>query len=231
MNNSRRDALNVQTNPTKRFYKWDSTNKQFTYYDKEKKENVPAGLPFCFVLLDRPLICVNGYNEPANCGITSNEVRSVKDEIVVRMFDNAKTVIAKGGWNDIKDACVAKGGKYHLSIYGYDLATDEIVNVSVKGMGVGEWGDFFRKNSRRTIDEIVVVKAFKEGKKGSVKFTYPTFSLERSLSDAENEKVEQAYATLRSYLDGYLAKGASAETATESVAQEDYATDTDPIDF
>lgn len=199
--------LSANTNPAKKYYKWESTNKCFSYFDKEKGEkgeNVLVQLPFRFVTLGRPLFNVKGYNEPNNCGIYSNEVRSVNDHLTVKMFDKSKTTIAEGTWKEVKDACVAKGGKYHLSIYGLDLDNQEIINISVKGLGIQEWGTLYKKCSNRLADEIVIVKSYIDGKKGATKFTYPKFELERVLSDSEIEPVFDALDELNIYLDKYL---------------------------
>lgn len=213
MSTSRREQLKSaqnlsnNTNPAKKFYKWESDNKCFSYFDKEKGEkgeNVLVPLPFRFVTLGRPLFCIKGYNEPNNCGIFSNEVRSVNDKLTVKLFDKSKTEIASGTWKEIKDTCVSKGGKYHLSIYAYDLDNNEIINISIKGLGVQEWGNLYRKCSNRLSDEIVIVKGYADGVKGKTKFTYPTFEMDRVTSDSEVESVFDALDELNSYLDKYL---------------------------
>jgi hypothetical protein len=227
-----KDAQNLasNTNPAKKYYKWESTNKCFSYFDKEKGEkgeNVLVKLPFRFVTLGRPLFNVKGYNEPNNCGIWSNEVRSVNDHLTVKMFDKLKTTIAEGTWKEVKDACVSKGGKYHLSIYGFDLETQEIINISIKGLGIQEWGSLYRKCSGRLADEIVIVNGYIDGKKGATKFTYPKFELERSLSDSEIDPVFDALDELNIYLEKYL-KAPKTEPAVELAEQE---VDEDDLDF
>lgn len=196
--------LQQNTNPAKKFYKWESEHKKFSWYDKETKANIPIDLPFRFVTLGRPLFCVKGFNEKLNIGLYSNEVRSVKDEMTVRYFDKNQPIIAKGVWADVKEKADIVGGKYHLSIYGYDLENKEIINIDVKGNGIGEWGELFKKCSTRLADEIVICKGFKDGKKGSVKYTYPTFELERSISDDELDEVIDALEVLKKYQSEYF---------------------------
>jgi hypothetical protein len=137
--------LTTNTNPAKKFYKWESENKTFSYYHKgetkEESKNILIDLPFRFVTLGRPLFCVKGFNEKLKLGLYSNEVRSVKDEMTVRYFDKNQPIIAKGIWEDVKGPADNVGGKYHLSIYGYDLDNKEIINIDVKGNGIGEWGN------------------------------------------------------------------------------------------
>lgn len=203
--------LQQNTNPAKKFYKWESEHKKFSYYDKETKTNIPVDLPFRFVTLGRPLFCVKGFNEKLNIGLYSNEVRSVKDEMTVRYFDKNQPIIAKGIWADVKDKADNVGGKYHLSIYGYDLENKEIINIDVKGNGIGEWGELFKKCSNRLADEIVIVKGFKDGKKGNVKYTYPTFELERSVSDDELDEVIDSLEVLKKYHTEYFKNKGSIE--------------------
>ena len=54
--------LTTNTNPAKKFYKWESENKTFSYYHKgetkEESKNVLVDLPFRFVTLGRPLFFV-----------------------------------------------------------------------------------------------------------------------------------------------------------------------------
>lgn len=196
--------LQQNTNPAKKFYKWESEHKKFSYYEKETKTNIPVDLPFRFVTLGRPLFCVKGFNEKLNIGLYSNEVRSVKDEMTVRYFDKNQPIIAKGVWADVKEKADVVGGKYHLSIYGYDLENKQIIKIDVKGNGVGEWGELFKKCSTRMADEIVICKGFKDGKKGNVKYTYPTFEMERSVSDDELDEVIEALDVLKKYHSEYF---------------------------
>jgi len=223
--------LQQNSNPAKKFYKWVGEHKKFSYYIKETKENVLVDLPFRFVTLGRPLFCVKGFNEKLNIGLYSNEVRSVKDEMIVRYFDKNQPIIAKGIWADVKEKADVVGGKYHLSIYGYDLENHEIINIDVKGNGIGEWGELFKKCSSRLADEIVIVKGFKDGKKGSVKYTYPTFELERSVSDDELDEVIDALDVLKKYqLDYFKNKGA--EPVIDAIDSDVLATiDEDDLEF
>lgn len=196
------------TNPAKKFFKWESENKTMSYYHKgetkEESKNVFVDLPFRFVTLGRPLFCVKGFDDNLNLGLYSNEVRTVKDEMVVRYFDKKQPEIARGIWADVKDKADNVGGKYHLSIYGYDLIAKEIINIDVKGNGIGEWGELFKKSSNRLADEVVIIKGYKEGKKGIVKYTYPTFELERVINDEELDEVIEALETLKKYQNEYF---------------------------
>jgi hypothetical protein len=224
--------IQQNTNPAKKFYKWVGEHKKFSYYVKETKENVLVDLPFRFVTLGRPLFCVKGFNEKLNVGIYSNEVKSVKDEMTVRYSDKNQPIIAKGVWAEVKEKADVAGGKYHLSIYGYDLESKEIINIDVKGNGIGEWGELFKKCSSRLADEVVIVKGFKEGKKGSVKYTYPTFELERAVSDDELDEIIDALDVLKKFHAEYF-KGKVNEEEIPDTAVNVLGPDgeTDELDF
>ena len=191
--------IQQNTNPAKKFYKWVDEHKKFSWYEKDTKTNILVDLPFRFVTLGRPLFCLKGYNEKIKQGIYSNEVRSVKDNMTVRYFDKNQEIIAQGVWADVKDKAYFVGAKYHLSIYGYDLESKEIINIDIKGNGIGEWGDLFKKCSSRLADEVVIVKGFKEGKTGNVRYTFPTFELERAVSDDELDEVIDALDVLKKF--------------------------------
>lgn len=224
--------LQQNANPAKKFYKWVGEHKKFSYYIKETKENVLVDLPFRFVTLGRPLFCVKGFNEKLNIGLYSNEVRSVKDEMTVRYFDKNQPIIAKGVWADVKEKADVVGGKYHLSIYGYDLENHEIINIDVKGNGIGEWGELFKKCSQRLADEIVIVKGFKDGKKGSVKYTYPTFELERAVSDDELDEVIDALDVLKKFHTEYFKKnGSIEEPVIDEIDLENSGIDEEDLEF
>ena len=213
--------LSSNTNPAKKYYKWESDNKVFSYYDKEKEENILVKLPFKFVTLGRPLITVKGFDQKIEKWMYSNEVQSVNDELIVKYFDKNLDEIARGKWNDIKEKVDSKGGKYHLSIYGYDLETKEIINISIKGLGVGEWFTLQKDWGQRLADEIVCVKSYKDGLKGKTKFTYPSFTLERSISDDELDLVLDSLTELKNYLKEYLEnKGQNLKEIEEEPTEE-----------
>jgi len=227
--------LQQNTNPAKKFYKWESENKTFSFYQKgetkEDSKNVLIDLPLRFVTLGRPLFCVKGFNEKLKLGLFSNEVRSVKDEMTVRYFDKKQPIIAKGVWADVKEKADVVGGKYHLSIYGYDLENKEIINIDVKGNGIGEWGNLFKKCSNRLADEIVIVKGYKDGKTGAVKYTYPTFELERAVSDDELEEVIDALDVLKKFHTEYFKDKGAEPVVTEIEVVDEEIVDEEDLDF
>lgn len=203
---TRRQALSGgATNPATKFLKWNSNDKCFSFYNKETKENELISLPFRFIVLDQ-LSTVKGWNDRLSGGIISNEVRFLGKEVltVFCYHGEQKTKIAEGLYSEIKEKVVAEGGRYHNSVYVM-LEDGSIANLQFKGAGAGEWQTFARQKNR-LIDEWVIVKSSKDGKKGAVKFTTPNFEFDRSISDSENEQAEAAYETIKGYLDQYFMK-------------------------
>jgi hypothetical protein len=175
--NRRQAFAQPQSNPATKFIDWKSNDKNFSYYDKETKENVAIALPFKFLVLDE-LHTIKGWNDATQSGIYSNEVKFISKEVMtVKPFKGNE--IAKGLYKDIKEKIVSAGGHYVKSIY-IMLEDGTLANLQLKGSAVQQWGEFTNKNRTRLPDEWVVVKTTKDGKKGAVKFSMPEFAFEKS---------------------------------------------------
>lgn len=181
-------------NPAKLFIEWKSNDKQFAYYDREKKANVPIPLPFRFVWL-KEMVTIKGWNDASESGIFSNEVKFTSmEELDVKSFKGG--AIAKGLYRDIKETVVKAGGKYHQSMYimiansegGYTLA-----NLSFKGAVVKAWGDFSQKCKNRLPLEWIEVKTATEGKKGSITYSTPDFWFAGTTSNSESMALDSLY--------------------------------------
>jgi len=72
-------------NPAKIFIQWKSKNEKFSYYNKEKKEDVLLPMPFNFIPL---FICSNvkGYNHKKTKTFISNEVENLDTDILTVIF-------------------------------------------------------------------------------------------------------------------------------------------------
>jgi hypothetical protein len=201
--NRRQAFAQPQSNPATKFIDWKSNDKQFSYYDKETKENVAIPLPFKFLVLDE-LHCVKGWNDATQSAIYSNEVKFIsKEPMTVKPFKGNE--IAKGFYKDIKEKVVAAGGHYVKSIY-IMLEDGTLANLQLKGSAVQQWGEFTNKVRNRLPDEWVIVKTTKDGKKGAVKFSMPEFGFDKSLSESEMEMADDVFNTLETYLKTYLKK-------------------------
>lgn len=224
---TRRQALSGSVqNPATKFLKWNSNDKCFSFYNKEKGENELVALPFRFIVLDQ-LSTVKGWNDKLGGSIIANEVRYLgKEKLSVYCYaGDKKQKIVEGLYSDIKEKVVAEGGRYHNSVY-IMLEDGSIANLQFKGASAGEWQTFARQKAR-LVDEWVVVDGAKDGKKGAVKFTTPVFKFERSISNSENELADSAYDTLKTYLDQYFVKNIDV-VEPETVNTED---DTEDLDF
>lgn len=192
-----------QSNPATKFLNWKSNDQQFSYYDKEIKENVAVPLPFKFLVLDE-LHTISGWNDATSSGIYSNEVKYISKEIMtVKPFKGNE--IAKGLYKEIKERVQAAGGHYVKSIY-IMLVDGTLANIQLKGSAVQAWGDFTQKSRTRLSDEWVEVSSAKEGKKGAVKFYVPEFKYINSLTAKESEKADLVFNVLEAYLKAYLVK-------------------------
>ena len=216
MSSNRKQAFSSPTsNPSTKFITWKSNDKQFSFYDKEAKENVAIPLPFKFLVLDE-LHTVSGWNDATSSGIYSNEVKYIsKEEMTVKPFKGNE--IAKGLYKDIKERIVAAGGHYVKSIY-IMLEDGSLANIQLKGSAVQQWGEFTQKTRSRLTDEWIEVKGTKDGKKGAVKFSIPDFTFLRSLSESEAEQADECFNTLEAYLKTYLAK---VEPIVDEVIEDD----------
>lgn len=191
------------SNPSKRFLEWKSNEKAFSYFDKEKKENVKVELPFKFLVLDQ-LHTVSGWNDATSSGIYSNEVKFISKQVMtVKPFKGNE--IAKGLYADIKEKVKNAGGHYVKSIY-IMLEDGTLANIQLKGSAVQQWGEFTNKSLSRLPEEWVVVDKAIDGKKGAVKYTTPGFTFGGSLSDKEAAQADLVFDELETYLKAYLIK-------------------------
>jgi len=209
--NRRQAFAQPQTNPATKFLSWKSNEKCFSYYDKEKEENVQVPLPFKFLVLDE-LASVKGWSDSLGGIIVSNEVKFISKETMnVKCYhkngkgEKVTTEIAKGTYKEIKEKVNSAGAKYHKSIYVM-LEDGTLANIQLKGAAVQKWGEFTQKTKNRLPEEWVVVEKAVDGKKGAVKFTTPEFKFLCSLTDYEMSLADDVFNVLEAYLKTYLAK-------------------------
>ena len=161
------------TNPVTKFLNWKSNDQAFSYYDKQKGENVKVELPIKFLFLEH-YHTVKGWNDASESGIYSNEVYAIsKEPLTVRAFKGGE--IANGLYKDNKEKIKNAGGVYHRSVYAM-LPDGELVNFQLKGIGVKAYSDFYNENNHLLDNQFIEVNEVVEGKKGSIKFSSPFFS-------------------------------------------------------
>lgn len=200
-------------NPASKFYKWDSDNACFSYFDKTlgekddkgktKGQNVLIKLPFNFLVLDQ-LVCVRGYNEPAEKSYYSNEVRNVTTDIIT--VRSNKQIEKTGTYAEVKTLL---GAKYCQSVYIGFRNTEkklEIQNIQLTGAALNSWIEFIK--GVKINDIAVTVKSAVKKKKGRNEYHEPVYTavVIKPETDAEAIELDKQ---LQEYLNAYLAKNAS----------------------
>lgn len=206
---SRSNPTETSQNPASRWISWSGDKGVLKYYDKDKKEDVEIGDRFSFLLLDN-LASIRGWHEASESGIYSNEVRDTRsDRFTVKAFKGG--VLAEGFYADIKDRVNSVGGGFNSNLYiAYKVGSDlKIGAIALKGAALSSWMEFSKAN-RKAINEMAVqINGSTEGKKGSVKFKTPNFSL-LPVTPETNEAAVELDRELQEYLNAYLAKNKSA---------------------
>jgi hypothetical protein len=175
--------------PVAKYVTWSSNDKCFSYYDKEKKENVLLKLPIKLIHF-RDFASVKGFHDASNSSIYSNEVSSVKNEpLFVRSFKGGELI--KGLYADIKLKLKDLGGKYNMSMYA--MIDGELVNISIGGAILQHWSDFSKDNRGKFLTNYINVDSALDLKKGSVKYSVPVFALGEAIEanvSAEADKLD-----------------------------------------
>lgn len=226
---SRSNPSTQTPHPCKKWFECNGETGVIFHYDREQKKKINHDLPFVFILLDE-LSVIKGWDEASESGITSNEVRDTRQEVfVVKSFKGGQ--IASGHYNFIKDKVAARGGGYHANLYMAFKDTDgtlAIGSLMLRGAALSAWFEFRKKNRSNTVEvagkkvsvlyaKAICIKSFSDGKKGSIKFKYPDFSL----SEIKPETNQQAIGLdveLQEYLTSYLQR-TKAEAADQSTQE------------
>lgn len=187
-------------NPAKKFIEWKSEEKCFSFYDKEKKENVLIQLPFKILFLEH-YHTVKGWSDKHQSAIYSNEVYGIsKEELTVKSFKGG--LICKGYYKDNKEVINNAGGRYHRSIYGM-LENGEIVNISLKGAAVKSYSDFYNDCWGLLDNQFIEINSFKEEKKGRVNYSVPIFEVGKHITDEVDSLANKSASILENYINNY----------------------------
>ena len=201
-------------NPATKFI--DFRDGKFQYYDKEQEKNIQIELPIYFVVLDE-LSTISGFCEKHNCGIYSNEVHRITDEILkVKTFKGGEQII--GFYKDISDAVARLGGKFTKSVYGMLCTKDgnELVNFKFRGAAFSGWLDKkFNPNKYG-----VHITGTVEATKGKTVYQVPVFKA-FNLKDELTEQAIVLDQQLQIYLKDYKSHQVEKEAVkTEEVKEE-----------
>lgn len=224
------------SNPAEKFFQWKSEHQKFAYYDKSEEKNIFTDLPIKFLGLVA-YKTIKGYNAKKGAGIGANEVRSIakksNEEITCYYFDDNKTRIARGKWADIKADVDTAGGKFTESVYAM-LPDGSLVNFQINGASLTTWYEFQKNQSDKFFDNWIVVNGYKEGKQGSVNYTYPIFEWGTTLNRSEQKMAEVCDAKISQYEDWYFDGKQSApesKSAVDSYEVTDPETVEDDLEF
>jgi len=234
---SSRSNFTELENPCTRWFQWSGSEGTLSYYDKEKKENIPVTLPFRFMWLTS-LHTVKGYVEGKG-GVYANEVVDLsKQSLNVRIN---KESIALGLWKDIKDTTKANGGKYAQSTYiAYKDESGELkignimfVGSSLAGgkhlidkktkaeIELDGWMTFFSsRKSEISKGAVEISLEERECTKGATKYRIPKFKI-IALDPKTNESAMTLDRQLQEYLTAYLSKTQSEIPQIREVSKEE----------
>lgn len=215
--------------PVHKYMTWAGGSGELQWYDKEAQKRVKVPLPFRFLYLDQ-LVTITGFSDSDKSGIWSNEVRSIKDQLVVK---TSSGTIATGSYESLKDHLKAQGGKYACSVYiAYQEASGEdaewvIGNIKFSGAGLGAWFDF---RKRHNLEEGAIrITGSATDKKGATTFHIPVIQAAEATS-TEDDLAKELDTQVQQYLKTYLAQRKEAEVVTEEDITEDLDVDK-PIDL
>jgi hypothetical protein len=187
------------TNPATKFLEWKSNQKSFSYYDKDKGENVKVELPLKIQFLEH-FHTVKGWNDASESGIYSNEVKFIsKEPLKVKAFKGGE--IAEGLYKDIRLKIIDAGGKYYKSIYC--LLNGDIVNLQIKGAVVSAYTDFMSEHENQVEGNWITIESVKDHKKGATEYSTPNFEIGKAFTKAENALANDKYQDIIDYFDAY----------------------------
>jgi hypothetical protein len=216
MSRSNPEAHAQNPHPCRRWFEWNGDLGRVRYYDKDAKENIDCGPKVAFVVLDA-LKTVKGYNEKIKSGITANEVRDTRTDILsVRSF--AGGPIATGLWSDIKEKVENRGGSFAVNLYVAFKLKGELLlgSFMCRGAALGAWFDFEKENRDAVWSKGVMIDGSTGGKVGKIEFRIPTFKI-IELDNATDECAKSIDSMiLQPYLKKYLGTSRKGDPVDQS---------------
>jgi hypothetical protein len=194
-------------NPATKFI--DFKDGQFQYFDKETEKNVIIDLPIYFIVLDE-LSTISGFCEKHNCGIYSNEVQRISDEVLkVKTFKGGESIT--GLYKDISDEVKVLGGKFTKSVYALLINEDqstEFVNFKFRGAAFSGWLD---KKFNPEKSAVGIMETY-EATKGKTVYQVPVFKPFKLTPELTAQAID-ADKSLQTYLKSYKAQQVEKELA------------------
>lgn len=227
---SRSNPSAILERPAKKYIKWHGSEGKdggfFSYYDKEEKKDVfiePGELRF--LVLDHRLFAVTGFSKPLESYCFSNEVRTVKDKLVIRTFGNKKLGIAaktliEGAYQDLK----GDGGpldsnketrelKYTRCVY--ILWNGEVCHLSLTGKTMQFWLENIERSPAKIQKYWVLFSQSHEAINGKNTYQYAEFVYDGEPSPEEDAEAVEADKAVQEYLTAYLKRGGSQPEAPD----------------
>ena len=212
------NPTNNNTNPANKFIKWSGAVGKWSYYSKEKEENIELPKTISFIVLDT-LNTIKGFNSEMNKGYYSNEIRDMNSQELDVKVDG-KTFV-KGLYKDIKDKLNSKGAKFAKSVYAGLLTEDglELVNFQIYGSAIGAL--FETKNVLAINGNIITVTTNPEIQtKGATKYYVPDYTIGERADDTMLDKAKELDMELQTYLDSYFGQSVTVEPEKENTDSE-----------
>lgn len=165
--------------------KFNGETGKFSYYDKDKKENINVPLyqdPLGFILLS------TGYNiswfDKANkCKVYSNEIKYLKDEkLIVRSMKG--WIIVEWLYSEIKDTLATKDYKLHLCITFLDGT--EVNRIAFKAAAFYKVSEALKKIN--IVKNKVMCTWMEEWKQGKITYQMPIFVEGWEINKEEDER-------------------------------------------
>lgn len=182
------------------------TDGQFFRYDKEAEENVLVKMK-PFVVLDKDLFTLEGYLKQFKKFCQSNEVRTVEDELVVRVFNDDKTILCRGKYTDIKEEAYEAGCKYTRRVYIKFKGESEICQLSFSGGALSKWMEDVESQDHKLQTHYVKFTGSEKGKIGDTTLFYsPRFEVGDEINEEDIGLAEECDRKLQEFLDDYLEK-------------------------
>ena len=233
-------TLDGPVHPCKLWLQWSSDGSLWKSWDKETSQNKfydPKSVRF--IVLD-VLSTVTGFNDKANKGYYSNEVRNLREPF--RLMCGGQ-LMGTGVWQELKQSF--PDAKFTSSVYamakGDEISDYSLVNLKLSGASLSSWIEFVRQaGGNRALYENIVVGVPEIGtdKKGKVEYSYPIFQIQgRTLSDEAAAKADELDISLQHYLENYFNNGSVEEVAAvaehhvEQVEEFPVGTDLDSLPF
>lgn len=224
--------------PCKKYLKWHGADGDdggfFSYWDKEKKEDIVVEPgEFNFLILDFQLFAVTGYSKPLDSFCYSNEVRSVKDKLVIRSFGNKDKgtkpeVLLEGAYTDLKgdDGPLQRDKRTRELKYTrciYILWEGEICHLQLTGTSFQHFMENIERHRKRAESDWVCFTEAKPARNGTNDYQIAIFEFGDSPSPEDADAAMEADKVVQTYLKAYFAKnGSQGEKGEDGAGDEDH---------